>query len=139
MRRGRALLLAAAMGAGPALGLLGTAAVPAAAAAVPASLARSAAPVPVAAGAPAPPSGATQITLPAGPGTGAPGAAGPTKLSGRAKAAAVLGGLLLIGVLWAFSQGFGILGGRPRRRRPPGVALTPARDMPTAEGQPGPA
>jgi hypothetical protein len=133
------VLLAAAMGAGPALGLLGTAPAPAAAAALPASLARPAAPVPVAAAAPAPPSGATQITLPAGPGTDAPGAAAPTKLSGRAKAAAVLGGLLLIGVLWAFSQGFGILGGRARRRRPPGVALTPARDMSTAEGQPGPA
>jgi hypothetical protein len=61
-----------------------------------------------------PPAG---ITLPAGPGA-APGTT-PTysqPLSGRAKAGAVLGGLLLIGLLFAFSQGYGILGGRSRRQ-----------------------
>lgn len=105
----------------------------------PATAAVAAAPAPAPASAPAPAAAATSATtapaasppggtatpggvpLPAGPGTSSAGA-GTTDnqpLSGRAKAAAVLGGLLLIGLLWAFSQGFGLLGGRGR---PPAAA-----------------
>lgn len=58
------------------------------------------------------------MPLPAGPGTvpGGPAATTNAPLSGRAKAGAVLGAALLIAVLWAFSQGYGILGGRARNR-----------------------
>ena len=125
MTRRRVVRMVLALAAGMALALLG-AAVPSARAAAPSPPVGSAppatAPPPTVApsGAPA---GNTQVTLPAGPGTAAPGVAAPSQLSTRAKVAAVLGGLLLIGVLWAFSQGYGILGGHPRRRRlPPGGA-----------------
>ena len=64
-----------------------------------------------------PPTSPAGISLPAGPGA-APGTTPVYNkpLSGRAKAGAVLGGLLLIGLLFAFSQGYGILGGRSRRQ-----------------------
>lgn len=61
--------------------------------------------------------GSPDVPLPAGPGTAPVSSTAPSQpLSGRGKAAAVLGGLLLIGVLWAFSQGYGLLGGRARPR-----------------------
>lgn len=85
---------------------------------VPAVSARAAAPAPA-------PTPASQITLPAGPGTAPGSTTANPGLSGRAKAGAVLGAILLIAVLWAFSQGFGLLGGRPRTRR-----RLPSRDGP---------
>ena len=118
MSRRGALMVAAAFVTAAVLGVFGLTVTPARAAgthrvAPAASAARSAA---VAAGALTPGPGTSPVTLPSGPGTAAPGVTAPTRLSARAKVAAVLGGLLLIGVLWAFSQGYGILGGRPRRR-----------------------
>ena len=84
-------------------------AAPAAPAGHPASTAQTSPPATVAPGSPT-------ITLPSGPGTLTPAATTSSNqpLSGRAKAGAVLGGLLLIGLLWAFSQGYGLLGGRAR-------------------------
>jgi hypothetical protein len=112
-----------AAGAGLALSLFGAASMSKPAAAGPAvSATGSAGFASARAAGPAPET--TLITVPAGPGTGAPAVVAPTKRSARAKLAAVLGGLLLIGVLWAFSQGYGILGGHPRRRRMPPAAST---------------
>lgn len=76
-----------------------------------------------------PPAGGTpQITLPSAPGS-APVVTAPTTTgaSGRVKAASVLGAVLLIGLLWAFSQGYGLMGGRVRSQR-----RLPSRDGPAA-------